>query len=209
MKMMICSSNKKKFEEMVSIANVLKQRYNLEDIEFTRPPKEIEVEEYGNTFLSNAYLKAKAYYEAFGIPTLADDSGLLVEAFGGRPGVYSSRFYMDDFGSDVLGQKDFELSKDDLNNTKVLRLLEKEKNRKAMFVSAVVIMLSHNQGIFGEGHLKGVIAKEPIPGKGFGYDPIFVPEGYDTSLANIEDKNEISHRKKSLEAVFSMLKKVL
>jgi XTP/dITP diphosphohydrolase len=78
-----------------------------------------------------------------------------------------------------------------------------------MFVSAVVIMLSHNQGIFGEGHLKGVIAKEPIPGKGFGYDPIFVPEGYDTSLANIEDKNEISHRKKSLEAVFSMLKKVL
>ncbi|MFP3254100.1 MAG: RdgB/HAM1 family non-canonical purine NTP pyrophosphatase [Hydrogenobaculum sp.] len=211
MKLMICTSNKKKFEEISSILGSLKKDENL-DLEFVKPPKELEVEEYANTFLSNAHLKAKAYYNAFGIPALADDSGLVVDAFSDnleRPGVYSARFYKDSFGSHVLKEEVFKLSKDELNNLKVLRLLEKEENRKAKFVSVVAIVLSNNYGIFGEGELKGYIAKEPFGNFGFGYDPIFIPEGYNTTLANIENKDKISHRRKALEAVFFMLKKML
>jgi XTP/dITP diphosphohydrolase len=211
MKLMICTSNKKKFEELYSILDSLRKDANL-DLEFVSPPKEIKVEEYANTFLSNAYLKAKTYYNAFGIPALADDSGLVVESLSDnleRPGVYSARFYKDNFGSDVLKEDDFRLSKDELNNLKVLRLLEKEKNRKAKFVSVVAIVLSNNYGIFGEGELKGIIAKEPSGNFGFGYDPIFIPEGYTTTLANIKNKDEISHRRKALEAVFFMLKSVI
>ncbi len=199
---MICTSNKKKFEEISSMLKAL-------NIEFVKPPYELDVEETANTFLSNAYLKARAYYEAFGIPALADDSGLVIEALGGRPGVYSARFYKEEFGSHVLKEEDYNLPKDDLNNLKVLRLLENEENRRAKFVSAIVVMMSNSQGIFGEGELKGYIAKEPSGSLGFGYDPIFIPEGYDVSLANIEHKNEISHRRKALNALFDMLKKVL
>ncbi len=199
---MICTSNKKKFEEISSILKAL-------NIEFVTPPYELEVEETANTFLSNAYLKAKAYHEAFGIPALADDSGLVIEALGGRPGVYSARFYQDEFGSSVLKEEDFKLSKDELNNLKVLRLLENEENRRAKFVSAMVLMLSSSQGIFGEGELKGHIARHPSGSLGFGYDPIFIPEGYDVSLASIEHKNEISHRRKAINALFDILKKML
>ncbi len=202
MKIMICTSNKKKFEEISSILKAL-------NVEFIKPPYELEVEEDANTFLSNAYLKAKAYYETFGIPSLADDSGLMIEALGGKPGVYSARFYKDEFGAHVLTKEDFSLSKDELNNLKVLRLLEHEENRRAKFVSAMVLIMSNSQGVFGEGELKGHIAKEPSGNFGFGYDPIFIPDGYNVSLASIEHKNEISHRRKAINALFDILKKML
>lgn len=199
---MVCTSNKKKFEEIFSILKTL-------NIKTIMPPKELEVEEYANTFLSNAHIKAKAYHDTFKIPTLADDSGLVVEALKGMPGVCSSRFYTLEFGQHVLKEWDFKLPKDELNNLKVLRLLEDKENRNAYFASAVVIILEEEMGIFGEGYLRGTIAYEPSGSLGFGYDPIFIPEGYDTTLANIEHKNEISHRKKALDNVVKMFKRIV
>lgn len=200
---MICTSNKKKFEEISIILKAL-------NINTIMPPKELEIDEYANTFLSNAYLKAKAYYEVYKTITLADDSGLEIEAFGNKPGVYSARFYQMDFGNEVLTSHEKNtLPKDELNNLKVLRLLEKEENRRAKFVSAVVLMLDEHKGIFGEGYLEGIIAKEPSGNMGFGYDPIFIPNGYDKTLANIGNKNDFSHRKKAIEAIVSVLKNLL
>ncbi len=198
-KIMVCSSNKKKIEEIYIILKAL-------SISIITPTNELDVEEYGNTFLSNAYIKAKAYYEAYKIPTLADDSGLEIKSLDNRPGVYSSRFYQLDFGKEYLTKEELStLSKDELNNLKVLRLLEKENNKEARFVSAVVIFFD-NKGLFGEGHLEGRIANEPSGTLGFGYDPIFIPKGYDVTLANIEYKNEISHRRKALENVMNILR---
>ncbi len=195
MKVLVATSNVGKLKEIERILRPF-------GIEVSRPPEVLKVEESGRTFLENALIKARAYFERFGLPSLADDSGLEVEALGGYPGVYSSRFYSIDFG----GVEELKVSVDEANIRKLLRLLEGEKNRKARFVAWVVLYTGEG-GVFGHGECKGRIAEEPRGEGGFGYDPVFIPDGYSSTMAELppEEKDRISHRGKALRNLIDTL----
>ena len=199
-KVLIASSNPKKAKE---IEEILK-RFGIEVI---LPPEKVEVEEYGTTFVGNAYLKAKAYYGEFGIPTLADDSGLIVEAIEPYPGVYSARFY----SLEIYGKEEPIPNEDTANIRKLLRILKDKEKRRAKFVSNVVLMLDRDKFLMTEGVVEGKIIDTLRGNKGFGYDPIFVPEGYDKTFAEMEpeEKAKISHRGKALKKLAELLKEFL
>jgi XTP/dITP diphosphohydrolase len=152
-----------------------------------------EIVEDGDSFNANALIKAKYCFEKTGIPSLGDDSGLAVEALDGRPGIFSARY---------AGDHDFAK-----NIEKVLGELESEENRKAYFIT-VLCYYDQNGPRYFEGRAHGNILTENKGYKGFGYDPIFVPQGYDRTFAemNPEDKNRISHRKQALDLFLDFLK---
>lgn len=151
-------------------------------------PADFEVEENGSTFAENALLKAQAYAELTGLATIADDSGLEVEILDGFPSVNSNRWF-----AGTAAER----------NLALLDLLKGKTNRRARFYS-VLCFFEPNTGVkqFFEGEIKGQIAPEPRGSKleGFGYDPIFIPEGYDQTFAELgaEFKNGISHRRQAL-----------
>lgn len=152
-----------------------------------------EIVEDGDSFNANALIKAKYCFEKTGIPSLGDDSGLAVEALDGRPGIFSARY---------AGDHDFAK-----NMEKVLGELEGEDNRKAYFIT-VLCYYDENGARYFEGRVHGNILTENKGHKGFGYDPIFVPQGYDRTFAemNPDDKNKISHRKQALDLFLDFLK---
>jgi XTP/dITP diphosphohydrolase len=139
-----------------------------------------EIPETGATFAENASLKTHFVFEQFGLDCFGDDSGLEVEALNQEPGIYSARYS----GS---GEK--------ANIALILEKLDGVENRKARF-KTVVSLLQDGKEYFFEGELKGHITKAPIGDNGFGYDPIFQPDGYDITLAQMSmvEKNAISHR---------------
>lgn len=154
---------------------------------------DLDVDETGKTFEDNAFLKAQALYEFAGITCFADDSGLEVKALKGQPGVKSARYS----GEPVNHQRNVEL---------LLKNLEGKKDRSARFVT--VICLRHNdKTMYFEGEVKGVIADYPRGDKGFGYDPIFIPDGHDRTFAEMEseEKNAISHRKRAVEKMLEFI----
>lgn len=155
-----------------------------------------EIEETGKTFEENSFIKAKAIFDKCRMATLADDSGLCVDFLDGAPGVYSSRFAKD-------GATDRE------NNEKLLTLLKslpKEK-RTAKFVCVITLILKDGEKIVVRGECKGKIQEAETGKHGFGYDPLFIPEGYSVSMAELDpsEKNRISHRAK---AVSELIKKI-
>ena len=145
-----------------------------------------EIVEDGTTFHANALIKAQYCFDTTGKPSLGDDSGLVVEGLDGRPGIYSARY---------AGDHDFAK-----NMAKVLQELEGEENRKAYFVTVMCLVDETGTNYF-EGRVYGNLTKEVRGEKGFGYDPIFIPENYEITFAEMkaEDKNKISHRKKAIE----------
>lgn len=156
--------------------------------------RDIDIPETGNTFSENAFIKAKAIYDMFGEPTIADDSGLEIEQLDGRPGVISARY---------AGEG---CTFDDNNNKVIAELEGKTEPHKAKFVSCALYYDGKNKfETFGE--LPGVIIKEKRGTGGFGYDPIFVPDGFDITISEMgfEKKNGISHRARS----FNKLKEKL
>lgn len=152
-----------------------------------------EIVEDGNSFEENALIKAKYCYEKTGIPSIGDDSGLVVEALDGRPGIYSARYAGDhDFGKNI---------------TKVLEELEGVENRKAYFTT---VLCFHNDTgtYYFPGEVHGNLLTENRGHQGFGYDPIFIPNDHDITFAEMsaEDKNKISHRKKAIEKFLNWYK---
>ena len=145
-----------------------------------------EIVEDGKTFHANALIKAQYCFDTTGKPSLGDDSGLVVEALEGRPGIYSARY---------AGDHDFAK-----NMAKVLEELDGVENRKAYFVTVMCLVDETGTNYF-EGRVYGTLTKEVRGEKGFGYDPIFVPENHEITFAEMkaEDKNKISHRKKAIE----------
>jgi XTP/dITP diphosphohydrolase len=145
-----------------------------------------EIVEDGDSFRANALIKAKYCFEKTGIPSLGDDSGLVVEALGGRPGIFSARY---------AGDHDFAK-----NIAKVLEEMQGEENRKAYFIT-VLCYYNETGAQYFEGRVYGNLLDDNKGFKGFGYDPIFVPEGLGQTFAemNPEDKNKISHRKQALD----------
>lgn len=152
-----------------------------------------EIVEDGKSFEENAEIKAKYCFEKTGIACIGDDSGLVVEALDGRPGIFSARY---------AGNHDF-----DKNIEKVLSEMEGIENRKAYFIT-VLCYFDENGSRFFEGRIYGDLLKKRFGGNGFGYDPIFVPENHEISFAEMsaEEKNKISHRKKAFEKLLSFLK---
>lgn len=146
-----------------------------------------EIVEDGKTFEENAEIKAKYCFEKTGIPSIGDDSGLVVEALNGRPGIFSARYAGDhDFGRNI---------------EKVLDEMKDKENRTSYFIT-VLCYYDESGAAFFEGRVYGNLLTENKGYKGFGYDPIFVPEGDEKTFAEMaaEEKNKISHRKKALDA---------
>jgi len=154
-----------------------------------------EPKEEGETLEENAIIKAVTYAKRAGLPALAEDTGLEVEALGGAPGVLSSRF--------AGREKDYAA-----NNRKLLELLEGAENRRARFRTVAVLALPDGRFWTSEGVLEGEIAREPRGSGGFGYDPLFIPKGETRTLAELspEEKNAISHRRKALEGLKPLLR---
>jgi len=152
-----------------------------------------DIPETADTLEGNALLKATYIHERFGLDCFADDTGLEIEALGGEPGVYSARYAGEDNNS--------------YNNmSKVLSLLENKTNRKACFRTVIALILGKKTSFF-EGKIDGDITLLPRGESGFGYDPIFVPEGYLLSFAQLgaDEKNKISHRALAVNKLIDFL----
>jgi len=155
-------------------------------------PHTTDVEETGTTFKENALLKARSVCKETGLPAIADDSGLCVDALNGGPGIFSARF------AGVHGD-------DKANNAKLLRDLDSvpEEKRSAHFTCAAALVLPDRREHLCEEIFEGSILFAPIGDHGFGYDPLFRPHGLAISSAQMsaEEKDSISHRGKSLRAI--------
>lgn len=173
---------------------------------------DLEPEENGTTFAENARIKAEAFCKATGLPTVADDSGICVDALHGAPGVYSAR-YAGEHGDD------------DANNEKLLRAMADvpEEQRTARFVSAICLMLPNGADLIVEGICPGRVSYGLAGENGFGYDPLFIPESvglenggtvqnvFGRSYAQLDDneKDAISHRGRAMEALAAKLPEFL
>mgnify|MGYP003302142714 CR=1 FL=1 len=154
-----------------------------------------DAEETGKTFGENAYIKAKAVYDLCGLPSVADDSGICVDALGDEPGIYSARY-----GGEGLNDPD--------RMYLLLKNMEDQEDRSAHFTSAICCVMDENTVIEAEGYIYGQLTKEPRGERGFGYDPIFLPDGYQLTTAEMESdaKNAISHRGNALRIFAEKLK---
>ncbi len=155
----------------------------------------VDIAETGSTLEENARIKAQYLYEKTQYISLSEDTGLEVDALGGAPGVHTARFAGD--------QKD-----PDDNMAKLLELLGDTEHRSAQF-RTVIALINHDQTLYFEGIVKGSIAKVKSGNKGFGYDPIFIPEGFDRTFADLDVsiKNQISHRARAVMKLVDYLQK--
>ena len=182
---LIATKNKGKIKEIKEIF----KGFPVHIVELPADDRDI-IKEDGKTYLENALKKAKHYAEKYHLATLADDSGLEIDALNGAPGINSARF---------LGEK----TPFDKKIERILALLKDKSNRKARFKTALVMYLPKEKKYFHtEGKVEGEILRslEKKEGSGFGYDPIFKPDGFDKSFSALgeEVKNRISHRRKAL-----------
>ncbi|MCX7797744.1 MAG: RdgB/HAM1 family non-canonical purine NTP pyrophosphatase [Melioribacter sp.] len=193
MKLILATQNKGKVKEIKSIFNGSK----FEIISLYDLGNNIKIEETGTTFKENAIIKAETIYEYYKEPTIADDSGIEIEQLGGRPGVYSAIY---------AGEN----CTDEENNAKVINELKNfPEPHKAKYVCVAVFYDGRNL-IETKGELHGRVIKEPRGTEGFGYDPIFIPDGYEKTVAEIslEEKNRISHRAQAFSKLLKELEKL-
>lgn len=176
-KLVFATNNAHKLEEIRAILGDQVEVLSLKDIHC-----EADIPETADTLEGNAALKAEYVYRNYGLDCFADDTGLEVEALNGEPGVYSARYAGDGHNAEA-------------NMLKLLHAMEGIENRKAQFRTAFALIIDGKEHLF-EGVIKGEIIKTRRGNSGFGYDPIFVPEGYTQTFAEMgnELKNKISHR---------------
>ncbi len=194
MKIIFATQNPGKAKEVKAIFNNSK----FEIISLYDLGNNIDVEETGTTFRENAFLKAKEIYNIYKEPVIADDSGLEIEQLNGKPGVYSARY-----AGESCTYED--------NNLKVLgELKDLPEPHNAKFISFAAFYDGKNE-IEAVGELPGRIINEQRGTNGFGYDPIFIPDGYDLTISQMDFdfKNRISHRAKSFEILKERLLKYL
>ncbi|MBR8708447.1 non-canonical purine NTP diphosphatase [Bacteroides pyogenes] len=192
MKLVFATNNAHKLEEISSILGDKIELLSLKDIGCHE-----DIPETADTLEGNALLKSSFIYRNYGLNSFGDDTGLEVEALGGAPGVYSAR-YAGGEGHDSQA-----------NMRKLLCELEGVENRKARFRTAISLILDGKEYLF-EGIINGEIIKEKRGDSGFGYDPIFKPEGYEQTFAELgaEVKNEISHRALAVKKLAQFLKEI-
>jgi XTP/dITP diphosphohydrolase len=194
MKLVLATRNPHKLEEIRSILNT-EQLDVCSALDFPDLPETIEDRD---TLEGNAVKKAVELCEATGLPALADDSGLEVEALNGEPGVYSARW-----AGEGCTYAD--------NNAKLLRELSGKKNRRARFRTVIALALPGAGTQTVEGSCEGLITEELRGGQGFGYDPLFLPDGETRTFAELpaEEKNRISHRARALQNASNVWKPLL
>ena len=188
-KLVVATNNAHKLEEISAILGNEMELLSLKDIHCNA-----DIPETADTLEGNARQKAMYIHENYGMDCFADDTGLEVEALNGAPGVFSARYAGDGHDSEA-------------NMQKLLKELEGKENRKAQFRTAICLIMEGKEYLF-EGIVKGNIIEEKRGGAGFGYDPIFVPEGYDQTFAELGNdvKNTISHRARAVEKLCAFLK---
>lgn len=188
MKLIFASHNKNKIKEIAAILPKYIELIGLEDLSYNE-----EIEESGATFEENALIKARHIATKFKTNCFADDSGLEVEVLGGEPGVYSARY---------AGNE----KNDEANIDKLLHNLKNTNNRKAQFRTAIALIIDGKEILF-EGNIKGTIITEKQGSGGFGYDPVFVPDNYSKTFAELaaEEKNKISHRALAVKKLIDYL----
>ena len=194
MKMVLASKNPHKLVEIQKIV----ERFDIQLVLESELGVDIDVEETGTTFEENSLLKAKAVMEATGLPALADDSGIAVDALNGAPGVYSARYGFDD-------------SLDDWGRLQLL--LKNTENvpdgqRQTQFVCVITLMTPDGQVIQARGEVHGELLRTPAGTGGFGYDPIFYYPPLGKTLAEVapEEKNQVSHRARALKVLYEKMK---
>lgn len=196
-KLLLASNNKGKQTEILALLDGL-------DIELLLPADlglKLEVEEDGRTYAENAALKASAFAEASGLPTLGDDSGLEVDALGGEPGLHSARF------SPIPGASDA-----DRRRLLIERLQGKARPWTARFRCVVALARPHMSELqYASGTCEGEILEQEHGVNGFGYDPIFyIPElGRTMAELTMDEKNEVSHRARAVKAAIPLLRSIL
>ena len=190
MKLVFATNNKHKLEEVRAILGNKIEILSLNDIDCHD-----DIPETADTLEGNALIKARYIHEKFGVDCFADDTGLEVEALNGEPGVYSARYAGEDCNPEA-------------NMYKLLQNLTGENNRNAQFRTVIALIINGEEKLFN-GIVKGTISREKMGNAGFGYDPIFIPEGFSESFAQMtsEMKNSISHRYRATEELSNYFKK--
>jgi len=189
--LVFATNNQHKIEEVAQKINGQIKLLGLNDIGCFD-----EIEETASTFNANASIKSNFIYNKYHLDCFGDDSGLEVDALNGEPGVFSAR-YAGNHGDHAA------------NIQKVLAKLTGETNRKARFKTTISLLWGGVEYFF-EGTVEGVITQQPSGTAGFGYDPIFVPDGYTVTFAemSLTEKNKISHRARAVEKLVAFLEKV-
>ena len=194
MKVVLASKNKHKLVEISKIT----EKFGIELVLQSELGIDLDVEENGTTFEENSFIKAHAVMAATGLPALADDSGIAVDALNGEPGIYSARYgfddTLDDWGRMMLLLKNTEHVPDD--------------ERQAQFVCVITMVTPEGQTIQARGEVHGTLTREPRGENGFGYDPIFYypPAGCTTAELPPEEKNKVSHRANALNLFYEKMK---
>ena len=189
MKLVFATNNKHKLQEVRDIVGDGVEVLSLNDIGCFD-----DIPETADTLQGNALIKARHIYEKYGFDCFADDTGLEVEALDGAPGVYSARYAGEECDSEA-------------NMQKLLENLTGKSNRNAQFRTVIALIVKGDEKLFN-GIVKGTITTRKMGDSGFGYDPVFVPEGYSESFAQMsgEMKNSISHRVRATKQLSGYLK---
>ena len=194
MRVVLASKNRHKLEEISKIT----EKFGFDLVLQSELGVDIDVEETGTTFEENSFLKAEAVMKATGLPALADDSGIAVDALNGEPGIYSARY-------------GFDASLDDWGRLKLL--LKNTENvpdgqRQAQIVCVITMVTPEGETIQARGEIHGELTREARGENGFGYDPIFFypPLGKTTAELSPEEKNKVSHRANALKVFYDKLK---
>ena len=194
MKVVLASKNKHKLQEISKIT----EKFGIELILQSELGIDLDVEETGTTFEENSFIKAQAVMKATGLPALADDSGIAVDALNGEPGIYSARYGFDE-SLDDWGRLELLLK-----NTEHVP----DGQRQAQFVCVITMVTPAGQVIQARGEIHGELTRAPKGENGFGYDPIFFypPLGMTTAELPPEKKNEVSHRGNALKLFYEKMK---
>ncbi len=194
MKVVLASKNAHKLVEIRQITD----KFGFDLVLQSELGVDIDVEETGSTFEENSLLKAEAVMKATGLPAIADDSGIAVDALNGEPGIYSARYGFDD-SLDDWGRLQLLLK-----NTEHVP----DGQRQAQFVCVITFLTPDGMSIQARGEIHGELTREPRGENGFGYDPIFYypPMGKTTAEMSSEDKNQVSHRANALNLFYQKLK---
>ena len=189
MKLVFATNNKHKLEEVRAILGNSIEVLSLKDIDCHD-----DIPETADTLEGNALIKARHIHKKFGVDCFADDTGLEVEVLGGEPGVYSARYAGEECNPES-------------NMYKLLQKLTGKNNRNAQFRTVIALIIEGEERLFN-GIVKGTIATEKKGDSGFGYDPVFVPEGHTESFAQMssEMKNSMSHRFRATQQLSDYLK---
>lgn len=191
MKLVFATNNKNKIKEIKQLLDNSIDLLSLEDIGCLE-----DIPETADTIEGNAIQKAQYVYENYGYNCFADDTGLEIEALNGEPGVYSARYAGEQKNANE-------------NMDKVLKKLEKMSNRNAQFKTIIALIIDGKTTCF-EGKIKGKITLKKSGSEGFGYDPIFQPEGYSITFSEMQlkEKNKISHRGRATQKLINYLKQL-